>query len=360
MNIAIFGGLGHIGLTLSLKLVERGHNIAIIDVNDVAIKKFLFEEKANFDEPGIDAIIKNSREHMSITKVFPQYPFDAIIVATSELDINQLLLTSCVNQEIPILVRQTVKIGTINSLIEKGWNVCYIPERIAQGKAWKELDTLPQIITVDPNMRTTAHIIAKKIFDWVKIIGLTHAEGELAKIYTNFYRYGHFALVNQMWMNSLHHGINFSRIRKAMMDNYPRCKDMPKAGWSGGYCLPKDTQYLVEDTCPLAADALSVNNRVFPVVLSIQINRYLKEGKSVGILGVSAMPDIEEWRGSLKEKLFPLLEGDYIYHDPFDEDNSSVRSFKEAVACEVIVIGIPHSMYSNIDTKGKIVINSWS
>jgi UDP-N-acetyl-D-mannosaminuronate dehydrogenase len=131
----------------------------------------------------------------------------------------------------------------------------------------------------------------------------------------------------------------------------------PKAGWSGGFCLPKDTGYLEEWCNTLAEPLLDMNNVIFPFILAQQIQDAIKEGKTVGILGLSAMKDVDDDRGSLAEKLFPLLADiPLAWHDPFLPNSDSIG---DVLACDVIVIGIPHSIYSPLDLSSKQLIDPW-
>src|SRR5690349_7627779 len=76
------------------------------------------------------------------------------------------------------------------------------------------------------------------------IVELEPEEAELAKLFTNTWRYIKFAAANQFYVMANDHGLDYDVIRKALAHDYPRAKDMPGAGFAAGPCLFKDTMQL--------------------------------------------------------------------------------------------------------------------
>src|SRR4029077_19836448 len=114
--------------------------------------------------------------------------------------------------------------------------VAFCPERIAEGKAMTELFELPQIIS----SRTAAGSKrASALFGRLtsKIVVLSPEEAELAKLFTNVWRYIKFATANQLFMMANERGLDFERIRQGLAEDYPRAADMPAARL-GGRPLP--------------------------------------------------------------------------------------------------------------------------
>ena len=77
-----------------------------------------------------------------------------------------------------------------------------------------------------------------------RIIHLEVEEAELAKLFTNSWRYIQFAAANQFYMIAQTIGVDFDRVRKAMVDGYGRAASLPSAGFAAGPCLLKDTMQL--------------------------------------------------------------------------------------------------------------------
>src|SRR5215471_9453645 len=70
---------------------------------------------------------------------------------------------------------------------------------------------------------------------------MTPEEAGLAKLFTNVLRYIKFATANQLYMMAYDRGLDFERIRRGLILDYPRAADMPAAGFAAGPHLFKDT-----------------------------------------------------------------------------------------------------------------------
>ena len=122
-------------------------------------------------------------------------------------------------------------------------DVAFCPERIAEGKAIEELVRLPQIVLGRTDDAARAR---RKLFRNIarQIVHLDAEEAELAKLFTNTWRYIKFAAANQLFMIANDFGLDFERIRDARRQDYPRVADLPGAGFAAGPCLLKDTMQL--------------------------------------------------------------------------------------------------------------------
>ena len=76
------------------------------------------------------------------------------------------------------------------------------------------------------------------------IVRVEPEEAELAKLFTNSYRYIKFAAANQLFMMANDFGLDYERIRHAVIEDYPRAADLPGPGFAAGPCLLKDTMQL--------------------------------------------------------------------------------------------------------------------
>ncbi len=76
------------------------------------------------------------------------------------------------------------------------------------------------------------------------LIELSPLEAELAKLFTNSWRYMNFAISNQFYVLAETYGLDFQRIYGAVTHRYPRMKSFAKAGFAAGPCLLKDTLQL--------------------------------------------------------------------------------------------------------------------
>ncbi len=107
----------------------------------------------------------------------------------------------------------------------------------------EELFSLPQIVSSrSARGRERAAALFSTLTD--EIVHLEPEEAELAKLFTNTWRYIKFAAANQFYMMANERGLDFERIREGLSRNYPRAKDIPGAGFAAGPCLFKDTMQL--------------------------------------------------------------------------------------------------------------------
>ena len=121
--------------------------------------------------------------------------------------------------------------------------MAFCPERVVQGHAIEEIQKLPQIVS---GTTPEAERDAGKLFELIasEIVYLSPIEAEFAKLLNNAYRYIRFAIANQFYMMTSSVGVDYYRVLEGVQRNYPRAQDLPKAGFTAGPCLFKDTMQL--------------------------------------------------------------------------------------------------------------------
>ena len=132
-----------------------------------------------------------------------------------------------------LILRSTVYPGVtamVERLVERRGldvDVAFCPERIAEGKAMTELYELPQIVA---SRSPRAVDRAEKLFRNLthEVVLLEPEEAELAKLFTNVWRYIKFASANQLFMMANDFGLDYERIRSAVGYEYPRAADLPE------------------------------------------------------------------------------------------------------------------------------------
>ena len=77
-----------------------------------------------------------------------------------------------------------------------------------------------------------------------RIVRLTPIQAELAKLFSNAYRYIQHAVTNQFYLIASTAGVDYFAVLDAMKDDYPRMADIPSPGFTAGPCLFKDTMQL--------------------------------------------------------------------------------------------------------------------
>ena len=256
-----------------------------------------------------------------------------------------------------IILRSTVYPG-VTAMVERMManrglkvDVAFCPERIAEGKAMTELFSLPQIVSArtEEAMRR-----AEEFFSLLtdQTVRLEPEEAELAKLFTNAWRYLKFAAVNQFYMIADSKGLDFARIQEALVRDYPRAADMPGPGYAAGPCLFKDTMQLAafnDNNFQLGHAAMLVNEGLPLHVLSQLDDRVGLAGKTVGILGMAFKAGSDDTRSSLSYKIKRILSfraGAVLCTDPYVTSDPDLVSLEHVLAhADVIVVGVPHSEY---------------
>jgi UDP-N-acetyl-D-mannosaminuronic acid dehydrogenase len=239
-------------------------------------------------------------------------------------------------------------------------DVSFCPERIAEGRALSELFELPQIVSA---RRPEALDRAAKLFAalGVETVPLCPEEAELAKLFTNAYRYLKFAAANQLFRVANEHGLDYERIRSAVTYNYPRAADLPKAGFAAGPCLLKDTMQLAafnDNEFSLGHAAMMVNEGLPLYVAERMARRWDLPQTRVGILGMAFKADSDDIRSSLSYKLRRILTfraRSVACSDPFVEDPDLVPIERVLEVSDVVVVGAPHSCYAGLVTDLPVV-----
>ena len=191
-------------------------------------------------------------------------------------------------------------------------------------------------------------------------------EAELAKLFTNAWRYIQFAAANQFYMLANNAGVDFNRIRDAMVRGYGRAASLPTAGFAAGPCLLKDTMQLAALNTNgfwLGHAAMMVNEGLPGFIVESLRQKYDLAGKHVGILGMAFKADVDDTRDSLSYKLGKLLRfhGALVgYSDEFAKDPTFVSKETLLRTSEVVVVGAPHSAYRTLVVPhGLDVVDVW-
>ena len=186
-------------------------------------------------------------------------------------------------------------------------------------------------------------------------------EAELAKLFTNSWRYIQFATANQFYMLAESMGLDFYKIYYAMTHNYPRTKGFPKAGFTAGPCLFKDTMQLSsfsQNSFFLGHSAMLINEGL-PLFLVQQLKKDENiEDKVVGILGMAFKAESDDIRSSLSYKLKKILEFEaksVVCTDVHVKDETFLSLNETLEKADILILGAPHKEYRNIKTHKKII-----
>jgi UDP-N-acetyl-D-mannosaminuronic acid dehydrogenase len=381
LDIVIIGGCGRAGLPLGLAFSDRGLRVGLHDIDERAAAT-VGRGEMPFEEEGAGAVLRRvvadgrlevstepdliaRAEHLVVVIGTPvDEHLNPDIAAVSEA--LQGLLRHFVDGQLLVL-RSTVYPGVtakVEELVQASGlhvDVAFCPERIAEGRAMTELYELPQIVS---GRTARSFERAEKLFRSLtaEIVRLEPEEAELAKLFTNAWRYVKFATANQFFMMANDFGLDFERIRLALAKDYPRAADMPGAGFTAGPCLFKDTAQLAafnNNNFHLGQASMMINEGLPLYLVSRMERRYDLSGMVVGILGMAFKGESDDIRSSLSYKLKRILRfkaKDVLCTDPYVKTDPDLvpldRLLEEA---DLVVVAAPHRAYAGLKVEAPVV-----
>jgi len=382
-DVVVVGGGGHVGLPLAIMLSSKGVKTAVYDISKTAVDKVNGGEMP-FWEPGAEDILKKSLDEGRIfATAEPEVTgrTDCLIVVIGtpvdeHLNPDPHAITGALSDIRPfmkngqlLVLRSTIYPGVTRQVEETmaEWGldieVAFAPERIAEHNAVDELVSLPQIVAsrTEEGFRRTAEIFAKLA---PEIVRLTPEEAELAKLYTNSWRYVKFAMANQFFMMAESRGLDYENIRYAMSHEYPRASDVPSAGFAAGPCLLKDTMQLAafsDNNFQIGHSAMLVNEGL-PLFLVSQLeNKYDLKNMTVGVLGMAFKAGSDDIRSSLSYKLKRVLKfraKSVLTTDPMVplSTDGDLVSLEEVIKnSDLLILATPHREYMTLQHSQPLI-----
>lgn len=386
-------GLGRIGLPLALSLAERGVEVIGVD-KDRGRLDTVAAGRMPFEETGTQELLEKvlPEGHLRLTDSIADAAEADFIVLTLgtpahvhlEIDISQI--RGAVDDLLPLLregqtliLRSTVAPGTTDWLagyveqrrgfsVGEDFFVAHVPERIAVNRFLEEISTLPTIVG---GVGTGSGARAAELFDvfGAEIRQTSPVEAELAKIWTNIYRYVTFAIPNLLMMECEQYGANVFDVIDMVNRDYPR-GGIGEPGLTAGTCLRKDFAFSEErSSSPGMLLAVSRVHESMPLFIVEGIKRRLGslKDRKVAVLGLTFKRDSDDLRDSLSLKLIRLLERELAHvarHDPHVPDQSEPLESALASA-DAVVLATNHSEFEHLLSSeslpaGALLVDPWN
>jgi UDP-N-acetyl-D-mannosaminuronic acid dehydrogenase len=384
-DIVVIGGCGHVGLPLAIAFADRGASVVIYDVNEAAVA-LVNDGTLPFDEPGaadvLTSAVSSGALRASTNPEVVSWAENVVVVIGTPVDEHlnpdpqalprALEVGGQFLRDGQLLVLRSTVFPGVTALIERlmhqrglAIDVSFCPERIAEGHAMTELYSLPQIVSgSDQVSRDRAARLFRRLTD--EIVELEPEEAELAKLFTNSWRYIKFAAVNQFFMIADSRGLDFERIRSALAHDYPRAADMPTAGFAAGPCLFKDTMQLAafnDNNFALGHAAMLVNEGLPLHVVSRLAEEHDLSTLTVGILGAAFKAGSDDIRSSLAYKFKRILAFKakrVLMTDPYVTVDPALLPLAQVLdESDVLIVATPHPEYAGIVTD-KPVTDVWN
>lgn len=384
-DVCIVGGCGHVGLPLGLAFADKGKKVILYDINESSVAK-INDGVMPFMEQDAGALLnkvtKNKTLVASSDKNVIKQSKTIIMVIGTPVDehlnpkIHEVYraikeIEDQLRNDHLLILRSTLFPGVTDKIHKylTGKNiqtlVAFCPERIVEGQALTELYSLPQIIS---GCTPEAAKKASELFSLLtkKIVITKPMEAELAKLFTNTWRYINFAISNQFYMIANSHDLDFYNIFDAMTKDYPRLKAFAKAGLAAGPCLFKDTMQLSsfgENNFFLGHSAMLVNEGLPDYIVESMKLKHDLSNRVIALLGMAFKANNDDPRESLSYKLKKRLEfesKEVLCHDPYIKDHQFTSLADIHKRADVIVLATPHDVYAKEKWGHKPIVDVWN
>jgi UDP-N-acetyl-D-mannosaminuronic acid dehydrogenase len=380
-DVVIVGGCGHVGLPVGLAFADAGLSVVLYDTSATAVG-LVNAGTMPFAEAGAAEMLAAVRASGALRATTDPTSIagaeHVIVVVGTPVDRYQSPDIDAVSRAIEpltahhvagqlVVLRSTVypgvtqRVARIIARLGRAIDLSFCPERIAEGHALDELHGLPQIVSgTTPQATQRAAALFRRLTP--EIVELCPEEAELAKLFTNTWRYIKFAVANQLYTIANDSGLDYERIRQAVTYRYPRAADLPSAGLAAGPCLLKDTMQITafaENRFTLGQAAVMVNEGLPLYVLGKLESRFDLSDMTVGILGMAFKAESDDTRSSLSYKLKRLLVGKVAHvlcTDPFVAGDTDLVPLDRVLSeADLVIIAAPHRQYAGLHTTKPVV-----
>ena len=392
-------GLGRVGLPFAATFAHQGVRVLGADINkshaetilsgkvpfkDVYLEEFLKETISNKNfilTTDTSMVIKNS-DVIVITVGTPidnnlQPDYSQLILVLDEMarhDIRNKL----------IIMRSTSSPGTLEGLVRntlerktglvegKDFLLGACPERIMEGKATIELYEVPEMIGgIQDGTNKILEALFKKLGESKEVIRVKPKEAELAKLFTNVYRYVNFALANEFAMIAHEYGLDAHRVIEAANFKYKR-GPIPKPGLVGGPCLTKDGYFMSHGMTHSDFILLAWKiNEYLPYHIINEMKREmgtlnLDVNKSkIGVLGLAFKSGSDNLIHSPSKKIVDIVGAfnDKVkVHDPYFTDTHTLEETIDG--SDVIILATNHPEFYGLEDRiekssCKLLVDCW-
>lgn len=384
-NISVVG-IGRVGLPLALVLADERFKVFGIGKSLDKIK-LLNKKTMPFMEKGADRLLKKYvNKNLFFTTDYQVIKESEIIILTLGTPVDEnmnpvldqidqsleqmmpflkknqlIILRSTISPRTTIYVKEKIELKT-KFRVGKNIYLAFCPERIAEGNSIIEIKEIPQIIG---GIDKISGQKAKDFFEGmgIKCVVSDAISAELAKLFTNMYRYISFAMANEFMVIAENFNRSIYEITNLVNEGYKR-GGLVLPGLTGGPCLFKDGFFLINDNPYLDLITASWKiNEALPLFILKKLHERVKlRNKKIVILGLAFKPEIDDIRESLSFKIRKALIREHaqvILHDPYVKDYKQqevLHDLKKAlVGAQIVIIATRHKEY---EKKKKVIIKN--
>ncbi|MDO8886353.1 UDP-glucose/GDP-mannose dehydrogenase family protein [Candidatus Oleimmundimicrobium sp.] len=322
-----FIGSGYVGLVSAACFADLGHEVFCVDKDNVKIES-LKKGIVPFYEPGLGELVKKNVEqgHLKFTKDLKEALTSSNIVFITvgtpssydrRADLSQVRnaafeIGKNISDYKVIVNKSTVPVGTAD-LVEKiikenqtkkvPFDVISNPEFLREGNAIYDFMN-PDRVVIGTSSEKAKVIMEKLYSSFSKVMFTDVRSAEMIKYASNAFLATKVSFINEVANLCEKVGADVTEVAKGMGHDKRIGADFLNAGIGfSGSCFPKDTKALAEiakeNGCEseIVSAAIKVNDKqkLIPILKLKDILGDIR-GKTIGILGLSFIPDTDDIR----------------------------------------------------------------
>lgn len=369
-DVAVVGA-GRIGLPWAAVLASTCEiDVTCIDIDESRVNE-INEAEAPFAEPGLqehlDTAVDSGRLRATTdASVVSEHEFVAFTINAPREDISLFIealrtyADELVDGQI-VISRSTLPVGVVErsrellAEVKADLSFTVFPERLAEGKAIKEIRSLPKIIGADDERGREA--LEDLLAPLDCSIRTTDPEtAMLVKLIDNSYRDALFAISNQIAYTADQLGLDAHEAIKLANFEYSR-NDIPTPGTVGGKCLPKDPHFLTDErVCdqPATPDLFYSTRRTNARLQSYVTTELLRrQPGTVAVLGVAYKRGVGDTFNSPAHSIVQALEAQgvsvHVCDPHVDEFDASIE---ETISlADTVVLAVNHPEFEGIEEE---------
>ena len=382
MKITVMG-LGYIGLPTAITLAEAGFEVCGFDVNRKTIET-LQGGHIHIVEPGLQEAFEKAVAHghlhfsnelgkSDVFYIAVPTPFYQDETGSHKADLKYVesagrMAGKVLEAPNLVILESTVPPHTTEMLArvlseESGIDmdkihVAHCPERVIPGNMMYELKNNDRIVGArTPEAAEMAASIYEKVLEKGVVHKTDDLTAEMCKLTENTFRDVNIAYANELSVICDKMGIDVFELIK-LANCHPRVNILTPGVGVGGHCIAVDPWFIYEQfpqeaKVILAARERNENKPRF--VADKVVSSLAKVTDTVGVLGLSYKPDVDDLRESPSIELCHILQGkgvNVIACEPFAKD-SEVQgipnvSFEEILQkADYLVITLGHTLFKD-------------
>jgi len=347
-------GLGYVGLPLALALVDSGHDVVGVDIDEERVDALQAGESYVRDVPDAEVAAARERGFEPTTTYDALGAVDAVSICvptplrkTGQPNVSYVSdaterLADVLTQDCIVVLESTVYPGATEEIVAdrlttNGWTVgedvfvAFSPERIDPGNEEYGVTDIPKVIGgVTPACGDRAVAYYDSVFDETVRVP-TSTDAEFVKLLENTFRSVNIGLINELALTADRFGVNiWEVIDAAATKPFGYMPFYPGPGL-GGHCIPIDPQHLSWKAKQQGLDARFIDladriNRGMPEHVVNRVGTLLNTDgvalldANVLVVGVAYKPDVSDTRESPAYDIIDQLRARGVnvqYHDPF-------------------------------------------